>query len=198
MNCDRCKKPEAVCVCDRAIAQAVRTQIAILQHPQEQDVILGTVPLLETTVGAVRKIGLSWPNLAAVVGDSPGRWAVAWPLSLPHQPAPGRTGVTAVDRRGEPVALGYAGVLLLDGTWSQAKTLWWRNPWLVRLDRILVHPREPSIYGKVRREPRREMVSTLETAAEILTANGEDPAIAAHLRSLMRTLVQRARDNRTA
>jgi DTW domain-containing protein YfiP len=182
-------------MCARVIPHAVRTRVVVLQHPQEQDVVLGTVPLLEACIGAKRKIGLSWPNLAAAVEDPAGRWAVAWPLSLPGDPpAPSSDPVRAVDRRGAAAPLGFDGILLLDGTWSQAKTLWWRNPWLVRLDRVLVQPREPSIYGRVRREPRREMISTLETAAEILTANGEDPAVAAHLRALMRGMVQRARD----
>ncbi|MBA2320378.1 MAG: DTW domain-containing protein [Deltaproteobacteria bacterium] len=194
--CEKCGKPKDVCVCERVVPQAVKTRIVILQHPQEQDVVLGTAPLLEAAVGATRKVGLSWPNLAAVAPEATGRWAVAWPLSLPKalEGMVSSVPVLAVDRRGGPVPMGLEGVILLDGTWSQAKTLWWRNAWLLRLDRLLIRPKEPSIYGRVRREPRKEMISTLETAAETLTANGEDPGVATHLRALMRAMVQRARD----
>jgi len=55
--------------------------------------------------------------------------------------------------------------VLLDGTWSQAKTLWWRNPWLLRLHRLVLNPPLPSRLGKFRREPRRDAVSTIEAAA---------------------------------
>jgi DTW domain-containing protein YfiP len=86
------------------------------------------------------------------------------------------------------------GLVLLDGSWSQAKALWWRNPWLLKLPRLVLHPREPSIYGKLRREPRREYLSTLEAIALALEALGEPSGTPEALRRLFRTLVQRARD----
>ena len=39
------------------------------------------------------------------------------------------------------------GVVLLDGSWSEAKTLWWRNPWLLRLRRLVLNPRHRSRFG---------------------------------------------------
>jgi DTW domain-containing protein YfiP len=57
------------------------------------------------------------------------------------------------------------GIVLLDGTWSQAKTLWWRNPWLLKLHRIVLDPPRPARLGRLRREPRREALSTIEAAA---------------------------------
>ena len=55
--------------------------------------------------------------------------------------------------------------MLLDGTWSQAKTLWWRNPWLLKLHRVVLDPPLPARLGELRREPRREALSTIEAAA---------------------------------
>jgi DTW domain-containing protein YfiP len=60
-------------------------------------------------------------------------------------------------------------VILLDGTWSQAKALWWRNPWLLKTRRIALAPQAPSRYGRLRREARREAVSTLEATALLLS-----------------------------
>ena len=87
-----------------------------------------------------------------------------------------------------------AGVVVLDGTWSKAKTLWWRNPWLNKLNRLNLSPSQPSIYGRLRLEPRREFVSTLESVAQALTLCGEPPEIEANLKRTFRTLVQRVRD----
>jgi DTW domain-containing protein YfiP len=191
--CPRCGKPANVCVCDRIAAQPVSTRVLVLQHPQEQDVVLGTAPLLASMVGATVKVGLSWPNLAAALGETPvGRWGVLYPMSLPGPAAGGPYAV--LDRSGAAVLERLSGLILLDGTWSQAKALWWRNPWLVRLDRVLVTPTSPSIYGRLRREPRKEFVSTLEACAGALVGNGEPESTRQELFKAMRTMVQRARD----
>ena len=86
------------------------------------------------------------------------------------------------------------GLIVLDGSWSQAKALWWRNPWLLKFNRLVLHPTQPSIYGRLRREPRKEWVSTLEATAHALVGLGEDESVRTELLRAMRTLVQRARD----
>jgi hypothetical protein len=105
--------------------------------------------------------------------------------------------VKLLDRHGAPLVLAkhkLDGILVLDGTWSQAKTLWWRNPWLLKLPRIALVPREPSLYGKLRKEPRRDWVSTLEAIADVLPPLGEAESVRDTLRKLLRTMLQRARD----
>jgi DTW domain-containing protein YfiP len=160
----------------------IATKVLVLQHPREQDRLLGTVPILERAIGAVRRVGLSWPNLEAALGEElSGRWGVLWP----YAGAGGGAGAGA-ER--------FSGLVVLDGTWRQAKSLWWRNPWLLKLERIAVAPKEPSIYGRLRKEPRPAFVSSLETVADVLVANGEGEEIGAALRRAMRTMVQRARD----
>ncbi|MEQ1565932.1 MAG: tRNA-uridine aminocarboxypropyltransferase [Myxococcota bacterium] len=197
MNCPTCRKPTEVCVCDRVAPRVTGLSVVVLQHPQEQDRILGTVPLLEAAIGARRAVGLSWPNLrAALTGagvepDGDGSWAVIWPSQLPRELTPPELAAPVV-RVGSDRPL--RGLVALDGTWSQAKALWWRNPWLVKLDRIVLHPSQPSIYGRLRREPRAQFVSTLEAVAEALVGSGEAPEVREDLRRLMRTMTQRARD----
>ena len=51
---------------------------------------------------------------------------------------------------------------------EEAKALWWRNPWLLKLRRLVLNPRRPSRWGQIRREPRREALSTLEATALLL------------------------------
>jgi hypothetical protein len=202
-DCPRCSKPAALCICDRVEPVATALCVVILQHPREDDAVLGTARLVTLTLpNAELRVGLSWRSLAQALGREharPERWAVlaATRLPAPLPPAVAANPVVLVDRRGRPLPLGrhgLEGIIVLDGTWSQAKTLWWRNPWLLKLPRLVLAPREPSLYGRLRREPRREWVSTLEAVADVLPALGEPGAARESLRRLLRTLLQRARD----
>jgi DTW domain-containing protein YfiP len=176
--CVRCYKPPALCVCATIEPIANRVALLILQHPQEQDTSLGTARLTALHFRkAVFKIGLSWPSLTKALGRQadPARWAILYLGSAQAAGlAPGRE-IIAVDGKGKALpdqdsALAeIEGIVLLDGTWSQAKTLWWRNPWVLKGKRIVLGPSRPSRYGKLRREPRAEGLSTLEAAALLLS-----------------------------
>lgn len=200
--CPRCEYPRAWCICDRATPLATRTEVLILQHPGEQDRDLGSARLTTLMVPTARvRVGLSWASLKHALERDDAEhadWGVLWRASLP-KPLTGEQAAApcvVLTRKGEPRenAEPLKGLVVLDGTWSQAKALWWRNAWLLKLNRVVVNPREPSIYGKMRKEPNREALSTLEAVAEALACNGEDPATRDALRKAFRTLVQRARD----
>jgi DTW domain-containing protein YfiP len=201
-RCADCGKPKSICVCDRIAPLDTRTRLLVLQHPQEGNVDLTTVPLLARALPrCVVKVGLSWASLSHALGDEveAARWAVIYPAKVAEDVPPElrEQNVLLLDKKGRPRpddAPPLEGVVVLDGTWSQAKTLWWRNPWLLKLGRIVLKPREPSIYGKMRKEPRREYVSTLEAVADVLPALGEPEDVRSQLRRAMRTMVQRARD----
>jgi DTW domain-containing protein len=206
LPCERCRKPRPLCVCDRIPALHTRTEVLILQHPQEPDERLGTAHLTELSLDRARvRVGLSWASLADALGREvdPKGWAVLYTSSLkkPLTPAQRTQPFVLLDRHGDarPVAPGVLeGLVVLDGTWSQAKTLWWRNAWMLKLNRVLLHPTEPSAYGRLRKEPQRKCLATLEAVAEALDALGEDPAIKPALKRLFRTLLQRARDDQAA
>lgn len=204
--CERCGKPTALCVCDRIEPVRVRTEVLILQHPQEPDKLLGTAHLTELAVDRAHvRVGLSWASLSHALGrDVDAKdWGVLYLGSLkkPLTPAQEAAPLVLLDRHGEPMdprAKRLQGIVVLDGTWSQAKTLWWRNAWMLKLNRVILHPSEPSAYGRLRKEPRRECLSTLEAVGEALTALGENAEVRTRLRSLFRTLTQRARDAQQA
>jgi len=191
-TCPTCRRPTEACVCDRVVTYETRRRVLILQHPQEQDAILGSAQLLAASLpNAKLVVGLSWPNFAAALGQDdadPKRWAVLFPDKA-------SAGDQVTTRRGQAIEpREIDGIVVLDGTWSKAKTLWWRNPWLLKLNRMSLKPGKPSIYGRLRAEPQREYVSTLESVAAALTLCGEAPEIAAGLERVFRTLVQRVRD----
>jgi DTW domain-containing protein YfiP len=166
--------------------------VLVLQHPQEQDELLGSAQILVASLPKVKLVvGLSWRGLAHALGEQDvdvGRWAVLYPDRESQ-------GGQVLARRGgnvEPALL--EGIVVLDGTWSKARSLWWRNPWLNKMNRMTLCPDNPSIYGRLRAEPRREYVSTLESVAAALTLCGESPEIEKGLERVFRTLVQRVRD----
>ena len=202
-NCKNCEKPAALCVCDRITGKlANRTEVLVLQHPQEPDKILGSARLTELSLKRVDiKVGLSWASLShALDRDADNSdWGVLYLGSLPAELTESQLAkpLLVLDRAGKERLLKPSplkGIVVLDGTWSQAKTLWWRNAWLLKLQRVLIHPKEPSAYGRLRKEPRRECLSTIEAVAETLDALGENPEIRKTLRALFRTLLQRTRD----
>lgn len=205
-TCPQCFKPGAVCVCDRIVPLTPRTEVLILQHPQEPDKIIGSARLTELALAKTHvRVGLSWASLSHALGREVDakKWGVLYLGSLkkPLTPAQLAKPVVVLDRQGheiDPLREPLEGIVVLDGTWSQAKTLWWRNAWMLKLNRVLIHPAEPSIYGKLRPEPRRECLSTIEAVAEALTGFGERPEIRSELRRLFRTMVQRARDAQKA
>src|SRR5262249_40878710 len=110
--------------------------VLILQHPQEQARALGKAKLcVEALAHAKLVVGLSRRNLGHVLGetDEARDWGVLYlgSAQLGEQKGP----LVAVDRKGQPLAdqaaarRGLGGLVALDGNWSQAKALWWRNPW---------------------------------------------------------------------
>jgi DTW domain-containing protein YfiP len=173
------------------VSYPTERRVLILQHPQEQDAVLGSAQILAASLPQAKiVVGLSWPNFAKALGEEgadPRRWAVLFP----DREGPGGQ---VVSRTGALEPSQLQGIVVLDGTWSKAKTLWWRNPWLTKLNRLTLKPKQPSIYGHLRAEPRREFVSTLESVAAALTLCGESPEVEAGLSRVFRTLVQRVRD----
>jgi hypothetical protein len=179
--------------------------VLILQHPQESDRLLGSARLAELSLpGAQLEIGLSWPNLAKALGESkesvhPSRWAVLHLGSGIKTAIPGKTlrpGLHFVSKSGSELPAPpepLEGFVVLDGTWSQAKAIWWRNAWLLKLKRAILVPSRPSLYKELRREPRRECLSTIETIAETLEALGEPKPTAQALRQIFSELLERQR-----
>jgi DTW domain-containing protein YfiP len=184
--CPDCRKPAALCVCAAIAPIATPTALLILQHPQERDHALGTAAIAQRQFANSRLIvGLSWPSLAAALGRPNAdarRWGVLY-LGPLKQGAGAKRVLTVVGHDGAPLAdqdhliAALDGVILLDGSWAQAKALWWRNPWLLKTRRLILAPPCPSLYGTLRKEPRDDSVSTLEAAAWCLAAIADDPTI---------------------
>lgn len=193
-TCPRCEKTPLLCFCATILPLSTKHRVLILQHPQEPDKVLGSARIAQLSLTqAELKVGLSWRSHKALIGEdaSPSEWGVLY-LGSGVKGKP--TGpLTFVAKGGTPVApVPLNGFIVLDGTWSQSKALWWRNPWLLKLRRMILTPRDPSLYGKKRKEPRRECLSTIETIALTLDCLGEETTVGETLRSHFKTLLSRA------
>jgi DTW domain-containing protein YfiP len=130
----------------------------ILQHPRESTVPIGTARLAELALpNAERHVGVDFsgiPRVREVLEDR-----AAPPILL--YPGAGARDLAREPPRG-PVTL-----VVVDGTWWQSRKLLKENPALARLPRYAFDPPEPSRY-RIRREPERHCVSTIEAIARAL------------------------------
>jgi DTW domain-containing protein YfiP len=201
-ECPSCRKPLALCVCDGIEPIDNRISLLILQHPQEQDRELGTARLAALHFkDALVKIGLSWPSLSKILGrpTDPKRWAILYLGSVKADAVlPGHE-IVVVNKNGNAVDHQEAslreieGIILLDGSWSQAKALWWRNGWMLKCKRVVLGPKRPSRYGRLRREPRSDGLSTIEAAAMLLARLERKPEIETALNASFERLLARYR-----
>ncbi|MCA9320735.1 MAG: DTW domain-containing protein [Planctomycetes bacterium] len=172
--------------------------ILVLQHPREAKHPLGTARVLEETVpGVIVRVGLSWPNLRRAVGDDTIKPSECCVLHLGTQKD--REKLEA-RYRGRVPLVGFLddklgdfeprGLIVLDGTWQQARTLWWRNAWLLKLRRAILLSDRKSLYGRLRREPRKGCLSTFEASVLAAESLGIVPESSGFLETLDRYLTE--------
>ncbi|MDR6663674.1 tRNA-uridine aminocarboxypropyltransferase [Tardiphaga sp. 866_E4_N2_1] len=206
-ECPHCHKPMPLCICDSITPIDNKIELLILQHPQEQDRALGTarVAALHFKKATV-KIGLSWPSLAKALGKpvaDPARWAILYLGSAKVTDYETDRDILAIDRKGQAeenqraLLKDIQGIVLLDGTWSQAKALWWRNAWMLKCQRVILGPAKPSLYGKLRREPRKDGLSTIEAAGMLLASLERKPEIETTLNEAFERMLAKYREAQT-
>jgi DTW domain-containing protein YfiP len=128
--------------------------VLILQHPRERRVAIGT--------GRMTHLALPNSELhAGIVFEEHARVrALAAEGALLF---PGGAARAPHELRDEHPRV----LVVLDGTWSQARSLYRLNPFLHELPRIGFTPPTPSGY-RIRREPRPDCWSTIEAVAHTL------------------------------
>lgn len=152
--CAACRRPERVCYCRHVTTFATRTRVVVLQHPRERDMPVNTARIASLCLpDAEVHVGLRLPE-SLVLGD-PLR-----PAALLY-PGPG-----AIDVERSPPPTDIT-LVVVDGTWSQAKKLVRLNPALAALPRYAFRPPRPSEY-RIRKGPHDDYVSTLEALTVVL------------------------------
>lgn len=149
-----------MCYCAALPTLPTTTRVVILQHPRERDMPIGTARMASLCLpNAELHVGIDWSAHAPLAR------ALANPAQPPIllYPGPG-----ARDILDDPPA-GPVTLVVVDGTWSQAKNVVRDNPVLQQLPRYAFATPVPSQY-RIRKEPRAEYVSTIEALMHVLGA----------------------------
>ncbi|WP_437626151.1 DTW domain-containing protein [Sorangium sp. So ce1151] len=159
--CWRCRRPRPVCYCALLPSLPTRTRVVLLQHPRERRVGIGTA----------RMTHLSLPNSELHEGVIFEEDARIIALASDPTTAVLFPGGDADAAGGPPVR----SLIVVDGTWWQARKMLALNPRLASVRRIGVTPRAPGNY-RIRKEPRPECLATVEAVASALAALEDEPA----------------------
>ncbi len=150
-HCYRCDKPAIACLCARIPRVRNRTPIVIVQHKREARHALGTVRIAD--------LGLERRAIAVLAGSQrSGREPPQW---LPPGAGLLYPGDDARELGEVPVTEQPRCLVVIDGTWHQARALFRDHLWLQELPRFKLQPKEPSRY-RLRKEPAADYVSTIE------------------------------------
>ncbi len=149
-----------VCYCSKITELPTQTRVVILQHPRERDKAIGTARMASLCLpGSELLVGVRWDSHSAL------QRALTDPMRPPALLFPGPDAKNVLTERPPgPITL-----IVVDGTWSQAKTLVRDNSILRALPRYAFAAPEPSEY-RIRKEPSIELCSTIEALMHVLGA----------------------------
>lgn len=156
-TCYSCFRPRSLCYCDALPRLPNATSIVIVQHPREQFHPINTARMVEGSLERCQVIRGPLSRLNEQIERS----------RLPEDAAILYPSADAVDLADLEPGEAPSCVVVLDGTWHQAKTLLRDLPGLSRLRRVRFTPERPSEY-RIRKEPQDDYLSTLESIAYVL------------------------------
>lgn len=159
--CARCLRPRLTCLCALATATAHRTEVLVLQHPQEQRQAKNSVALLRLSLAHCEVVvGERFePETLATLLHRPGRETRLLYPDVPMAPAPSAAGTTA----------GASGrLVVIDATWRKSLRMLLEHPALAALPRLSLDAPAPTRYRAIRAVRRVDQVSTLEATVQAL------------------------------
>ncbi|KAG7300181.1 hypothetical protein JYU34_015730 [Plutella xylostella] len=174
--CIKCERPMVVCWCPALppIKLQPRSNIILLQHPAEEKRSLRTAPML--------KLGLAENKCLIFKGKKfpqPKHSNLEDMLNQPNTILlyPSKS---AIDIRELKNDCSSYNLVLIDGTWPQAKAIYASSPILHTIKQVKLLTSNVSNYI-IRTQPTEGCLSTLETAAEALSQLEQDPVYSEQL-----------------
>lgn len=161
-TCPRCLRPQAACLCALVRPTDHRTELLVLQHPQEQRQAKNSVTLLR----------LSLAHCEVVVGE---RFAPAVLQALLQRPGcdtrllyPDVLAAPAPPTSPAIAAPLPLRLVVIDATWRKSLRLLLEHPPLAALPRLCLTAPAPTRYRAIRAARRADQVSTLEATVQAL------------------------------
>lgn len=180
-TCARCRRPTVVCYCAHVVAIPAQTRVVLLQHPREEDRPIGTAHMASLCLpSASVHVGTNFddaPILEEILGDERRSAYLLYPGDDARD--------IVNDPPQEPITL-----VVVDGTWAQAKKLVKTNARLAAMPRVSFVPPSPSEY-RIRREPKETYLSTLESLVLVLGALEGDSAKFAPMMAPFRAMIDK-------
>lgn len=163
--CEKCKRPSVVCWCPALPPERLkpRSRIILLQHPAEEKRCLRTAPMLQLGLEQDKCLifkGKRFPqsrheNLEEILSQ---------PNTLLLYPSKSAIDIKQLEN---DTTTSY-NLVLIDGTWPQAKAIYASSPILHNLKQVKLLTNNISNYI-IRTQPTEGCLSTLETAALALS-----------------------------
>lgn len=182
-RCPRCFLPSLLCLCAELPSVPTRTELLVIRHHKETLKSTNTARMAALALPRCRIVSYGSPGQpfdASVLEDDGSTWLLfpdAQQIPGPQAPPPRR-------------------LIVLDGSWGQARRMVQRMPALRRLPGLKLPPPPPDS-RRLRRPPHPDGMSTLEAMAGALAyLEGEDvarPLYELHERMIDRVLTSRGR-----
>ncbi|XP_055676970.1 tRNA-uridine aminocarboxypropyltransferase 2 [Lutzomyia longipalpis] len=163
--CERCRRPSTVCWCPHLPSTPLnpKSRVVILQHPAEEKRCLQTAKMLSLGLATNKCLVFRGKKFPAPKHEATLREILDDPRSLLLYPSKNSVPLEEISMEGGPFNL-----ILLDGTWSQAKAIYASNSALHHMRQVKLITTGNSNYV-IRTQPTEGCLSTLETAAEVLS-----------------------------
>lgn len=163
-TCARCLRPQATCLCALVRPTDHRTEVLVLQHPQEQRQAKNSVALLRLSLAHCEVVvGERFvPDALQALLHRPGRLTRLLYPDVPAAPAP------SVAKQAPMTSDVQVRLVVLDATWRKSLRLLLEHPALAVLPRLSLDAPAPTRYRAIRAARRADQVSTLEATVQAL------------------------------
>ncbi|CAK8694808.1 tRNA-uridine aminocarboxypropyltransferase 2-like [Clavelina lepadiformis] len=186
--CERCKRPSTVCLCHHLPKELIKLQNTVLhifQHPNEENRPLHTVAILKAAlcsesckINKGRRFCRLCPDLSKTLSQT---------NTFLLYPGQGAKNIEDVVSNASKESV--FNVVLIDGTWKQASSIYAQNKFLQELQKVQLNSTGISEYV-IRTQPTENSLSTVECAALALEYTEESKDIKEILLQPLRSLCQ--------
>ena len=181
-RCFRCFRPQSQCYCALVPEIKNQTEIVLVQHVSERDHPFNTARMVRSSLDRTKLVSGDSKRLADAnfeLGESAG-------LLYPSSTAMTLSNIPKDERPSQ--------LVVIDGTWPQAKTLVRDLPQLKNLPHYQLVPTQPGNY-RIRLEPDDVSLSTLEAVVQALRELEPELLNLDKLIGAFETMVQRQLDH---